>query len=111
MASIICGCCRETHASVAEVAACYDERAEQEIVNAQERYAEDAYMRYVEGGWDTTGVYAEEFRRDLLQDVEAGIRDADFNLNIDGPPPLSGEENPEKRIDREIMRDLDEGRV
>lgn len=63
---IVCGACteaRETvvrHASVAHVRACYNAEERAAIEHAAEIWAENAWLRYAEGGWDVTGSYSAE---------------------------------------------------
>jgi hypothetical protein len=47
------------HASVTELEICSELRAE-DMERAAEIYAENAWLRYAEGGWDPTGAYAAE---------------------------------------------------
>lgn len=63
---IVCGHCSDhtaapvRHASVRHVEACYDAQVEMEAEARAEAYAEGAWLRHAEGGWDVTGAYAAE---------------------------------------------------
>lgn len=50
-----------THLSVTEMELCRERiQEEQAADHAAEVHAEGAWLRYAEGGWDTTGSYAAE---------------------------------------------------
>lgn len=63
---IVCGACSDAltevvrHASVAHVRACAAATEEAAAQQAAEIWAEDAWLRYAEGGWDVTGAYSAE---------------------------------------------------
>lgn len=68
----VCGSCSDTysvdgeprvqvrHATVEHVRTCHALAEEAAAQQAADIWAEGAYLRYAEGGWDTTGAYSAE---------------------------------------------------
>lgn len=61
---VVCGECSDfhgehvRHASVQHIRACWSDRVEMAAQVQAEMWAEGAWLRYAEGGWDTTGAYS-----------------------------------------------------
>lgn len=67
---VVCGECTDNlevvtrHASVAHVRVCWSTGMEAAAEHRAELWAENAWLRHAEGGWDTTGAYAAEIWED-----------------------------------------------
>lgn len=71
LTGVVCGFCTQIerkggnrvqvrHASVAHVRYCFATNYEAEAEMRAEQHAENAWLRWAEGGWDPTGAYAAE---------------------------------------------------